>query len=58
MAALDGAWLRIGLTLLFLPSLRMTEEISAAKHPGYRDYQAAVPALVPLPRQGRAKAAD
>lgn len=48
----------IGLTLLFIPSLRMTEEISAGRYPGYREYQAAVPALIPLPRRGRTKAAD
>ncbi len=39
----------IGLTLLFIPSLRMTESISAKRYPGYRDYQATVPALIPLP---------
>ena len=55
--AASGEWLHwtglgcIGLTLLLIPSLRMTEEISARKYPGYRDYQAAVPALVPLPRK-------
>lgn len=61
--AASGEWLHwtglgfIGLTLLFIPSLRMTEAISAEKYPGYRDYQAAVPALIPLPRKDRAKAA-
>ncbi len=44
----------IGLTL-FIPSLRMTEALSVAKYPGYRDYQATTSALIPLPRAGRAK---
>ena len=58
--AASGEWVHwtglgfIGLTLLFIPSLRMTESISADKYPGYRDYQATTPALVPLPRSGRA----
>ena len=39
----------IGLTL-FIPSLRMTEALSVAKYPGYRDYQATTSALIPLPR--------
>ncbi len=47
----------IGLMLLFIPSLHMTESISADKYPGYRDYQATTPALVPLPRTRRAKTA-
>ena len=47
----------IGLTLLFIPSLRMTESISGDRYPGYRDYQASTPALVPLPRTRRAKTA-
>ena len=61
--AASGEWIHwtalgcIGLALLFILSMRMTEEISAAKYPGYRDYQAAVPALVPLPRKNRASAA-
>ena len=61
--AASGEWLHwtglgfIGLTLLFIPSLRLTEAISAEKYPGYREYQAAVPGLIPLPRKDRAKAA-
>ena len=39
----------IALTAQFIPSMRMGESISAAKYPGYRDYQARTPALVPLP---------
>ena len=60
----SGEWMHwtvlgcIGLTLLFVPSLRLTEEISAAKYPGYREYQAAVPALIPFPRKDGAKTAD
>ena len=62
--AASGEWVHwtvlgcIGLTLLFVPSLRITEEISAAKYPGYREYQAAVPALIPFPRKDGAKTAD
>jgi steroid 5-alpha reductase family enzyme len=43
-------WTGLGfilLTALFIPSTRLTEEISASKYPGYRDYQATTPALVP-----------
>ena len=57
MGALDGPPGFIGLTLLFIPSLRMTESISVDKYPGYRDYQATTPALVPLPRTRRANTA-
>ncbi|MYI22356.1 MAG: DUF1295 domain-containing protein [Gammaproteobacteria bacterium] len=62
--AASGEWVHwtglgcIGLSLLFVPSLRMTEDISAAKYPGYREYQAAVPALIPFPRKEGAKTAD
>jgi len=62
--AASGEWVHwtglgcIGLSLLFVPSLRMTEEISAAKYPGYREYQAAVPALIPFLRRDGAKTAD
>ncbi|MCY4400656.1 MAG: DUF1295 domain-containing protein [Gemmatimonadetes bacterium] len=58
--AASGEWLHwtglgcIGLTLLLIPSLRMTEEISAGKYPGYRDYQATTPALIPRLRPGSA----
>ena len=34
----------------FASSTRLTESISAAKYPAYRDYQASTPALVPRPR--------
>ena len=33
----------------------LTESISAAKYPGYRDYRATTSALIPLPGMGRAK---
>lgn len=45
-------WTGLGCLLLialFEGSIRLTEEISAGKYPGYRDYQAAVPRLVPVP---------
>ena len=57
--AASGRWLHwtglgcIGLILLFIPSLRMTEEISASKYPAYGDYQATTSALLPLPPRGR-----
>ena len=56
--AASGQWIHwtglgfILLTALFIPSLRLTESISAAKYPGYRDYQDSTPALIPLPRIG------
>ena len=37
------------LTGLFVGSTRFTEEISSAKYPAYRDYQARVSAIVPWP---------
>ena len=55
----SGQWLHwtglgfILLTALFIPSTRLTEEVSASKYPGYRDYQATTPALVPGLRLGR-----
>ena len=54
--AASGEWLHwtilgcVGLTLLFIASLRMTEEITAARYPGYRDHQSTISALIPLPR--------
>ena len=54
--AASGEWLHwtalgfVGLTLQFIPALRLGETISAEKYPGYRDYQATTPALIPLPR--------
>ena len=39
----------IGLTAQFIPSMHLGESISVAKYPGYRDYQAQTPALVPVP---------
>ena len=56
--AASGQWLHwtglgcIGLILLFIPSLRMTEELSAAKYPAYSDYQASTSVLIPLPPRG------
>lgn len=55
----SGQWLHwtglgfILLTALFIPSTRLTETISASKYPGYRDYQATTPALIPGLRLGR-----
>ena len=55
--AATGAWLNwsvIGavlLILLFQGSTRFTEEISAAKYPGYEAYRRAVPALLPRLRR-------
>jgi steroid 5-alpha reductase family enzyme len=37
------------LTALFVGSTVFTESISAARYPGYKDYQRAVSAIVPLP---------
>ena len=45
-------WTGLGCLLLialFQGSIRLTEEISSGKYPGYGDYQAAVPRLVPIP---------
>ncbi|MCY3837198.1 MAG: hypothetical protein OXH09_00830 [Gammaproteobacteria bacterium] len=53
--AASGAWLHwtalgfIALTAQFIPAMRLGESISVAKYPGYRDYQATTPALIPLP---------
>ena len=57
--AASGQWLHwtglgfILLTALFIPSLRLTESISASKYPGYSDYQNSTPALIPFPRIGK-----
>lgn len=57
--AASGEWLHwtalgfIALTAQFIPAMRMGESISAAKYPGYRDYQATTPALIPVPRRKR-----
>ena len=43
-------WTGLGfvlLTALFIASIRLTESISAGKYPGYREYQASTPAVVP-----------
>ena len=56
--AASGQWLHwtglgfILLTLLFIPSTRLTESISLSRYPAYRDYQASTPAILPLPRIG------
>ena len=45
-------WTGLGFLLLialFQGSINLTEEISSGKYPGYRDYQAAVPRVVPIP---------
>lgn len=55
--AASGQWLNwtafgvVLLTALLIGSTRMTEVISAAKYPGYRDYQMTTRSLVPLPRR-------
>ena len=57
--AASGEWLHwtalgfIALTAQFIPAMRMGESISATKYPGYRDYQATTPALIPLPTRKR-----
>lgn len=56
--AASGQWLHwtglgfVLLTLLFIPSTRLTESISLSRYPAYRDYQASTPAILPLPRIG------
>ena len=61
--AASGQWLHwtglgfVLLTVLFVFSIRLTESISVGKYPGYRDYQAMTPALIPLLRRGRAQSA-
>ena len=56
--AASGQWLHwtgvgfVGLTLLFIGSIRLGESISVAKYPTYRDYQASVPSLIPGLRLG------
>ncbi len=55
----SGQWVHwtglgcISLTLLFISSTRLTESISAARYPGYSDYQGSTPALIPWPRISR-----
>ena len=54
-------WTGLGfilLTALFIPSLRLTESISAEKYPAYSDYQESTPALIPFPRFGGGRSAD
>ncbi len=61
--AASGQWLHwtglgfVLLTILFVFSIRLTESISAGKYPGYRDYQATTPVLIPWPRRGRVQSA-
>ena len=48
-------WTGLGFPLLialFIPSMRLTERISAAKYPAYREYQAGTPVLIPGLRLG------
>lgn len=45
-------WTGLGFLLLialFQGSINLTEEISGGKYPGYSEYQAAVPRVVPIP---------
>ena len=51
-------WTGLGfvvLTLLFQGSTQLTESLSLAKYPLYRDYQANTPRLLPLPFLRRAR---
>ena len=56
--AASGQWVHwtglgfILLIALFIPSMRLTERISASKYPAYRDYQASTPVLIPRLRPG------
>ncbi len=55
--AASGEWINwtglgfLLLTGLFIESTRLTESISAAKYPGYREYQASTPKFVPIPQR-------
>ena len=57
----SGAWLNwtglgfVVLTLLFQGSTQLTESLTLARYPAYRDYQASTPRLVPLPFLRRSK---
>lgn len=54
-----GEWLHwsgigfIALCLIFAGSIPLTESISSSKYPGYREYQATTPVLVPIPWKRR-----
>lgn len=53
-------WTALGfllLTGLFIESTRLTESISVAKCPGYREYQASTPALIPISLRRRSGSA-
>ncbi|MDE0451677.1 MAG: DUF1295 domain-containing protein [Gammaproteobacteria bacterium] len=53
-AGASGQWLHwtglgfILLTLLFVGSIRLTEQISLGRYPSYADYQASTPCVIPL----------
>ena len=56
--ASTGQWIHwsglglVSLTLVFLGSTRLTESISLARYPSYRNYQASTPRLIPFTRIG------
>lgn len=56
--ASTGQWIHwsgfglASLTLIFFGSTRLTESISVARYPSYREYQAATPRLIPFTRIG------
>ena len=51
----SGVWLHwtglgfVALTLLFQGSTHLTESLTLARYPAYRDYQATTPRIIPLP---------
>lgn len=62
--AATGQWLHwsglgfIGLCLIFVGSIPLTESISASKYPTYREYQARTPCLVPTPWRSKRSSAQ
>ena len=56
--ASTGDWIHwsglglVSLTMIFFGSTRLTESISIARYPSYRQYQAATPRLIPFTRIG------
>ena len=62
--ASTGQWIHwsglglVSLTLIFFGSTRLTESISVARYPSYRDYQAATPRLIPFTRIGCVTSSD
>ena len=62
--ASTGQWIHwsgfglVSLTLIFFGSTRLTESISVARYPSYREYQAATPRLIPFTRLGCIRLSD